>query len=287
VTKRAFTLIELILTIVILATIGIITTTITYRMYENYIFTKELSLLDTKTQLVLDLLNKYLKSSIKESIAIKTSNGKIISISQNKINILNDNKFIWISIDIENQYGLWNKSELKNLPNYSGYLDINKSNGAIIVSSYSNFDKLKTVSSKLASNQDAIYFKQSNLSNSVSNSFWKNPSAIFKIKNIIDKTTLELEKTPNELNKKYYLTYSAYAIRYNNNKLEFLYDFAPWDNQDENSAKIYTLIDNPSKFEFWINSEHTLLNIKLCLKSDKTILEDEYCKKTTININSK
>jgi len=132
-----------------------------------------------------------------------------------------------------------------------------------------------------------IHFKQSNLSNSISNSFWKNPSAIFKIKNIIDKTTLELEKTPNELNKKYYLTYSAYAIRYNNNKLEFLYDFAPWDNQDENSAKIYTLIDNPSKFEFWINSEHTLLNIKLCLKSDKTILEDEYCKKTTININSK
>ena len=63
--RKSFTLVELIFVIVILSIIGVISAQIITKIYEQYIFTRAINELETKTELVLTQIAKRLSLRIK------------------------------------------------------------------------------------------------------------------------------------------------------------------------------------------------------------------------------
>ena len=108
--NKAFTLIEMIFAMIILSIIGVISSDIIYRVYENYMIQKKVSSLELETKIALDQIVKYLENSIKPSIARYdgSSYEAIADISNFDANKSNGGYFVWIAKDIESLRGIWN-----------------------------------------------------------------------------------------------------------------------------------------------------------------------------------
>lgn len=132
--RRSFTFIELIASIVITAILGTIAIDILQKVYRNYVVSRELTKLNLKTQMVLNLLSAKLQNRLKNSvIGIKCNVedggckkadiqdflpvGEIPEESNKEYRVLE-----WLQIDRYGRVGEWNGTLLK--PGWSGLVDL-------------------------------------------------------------------------------------------------------------------------------------------------------------------
>ncbi len=128
--KRTFTLIELIIVIVIMGILSTITFDIVSKLYTNYLRTKELNALSSRTDYALNVISGKMRSRIKNSVIateINSSTYKPIDFKSIQDLKGDDTKYTaleWINQDYESKHGIY----LDNLHNiqtgWSGFADL-------------------------------------------------------------------------------------------------------------------------------------------------------------------
>ena len=290
--KKSFTLIELIFTIVILSIIGVISAQILSKLYEEYVVTRTINRLQSKTELILDLIAKRLQYRIKEATIARMlppNDTTITSLSD-----ANDSYEIleWIGYDNGGFKGYYSSSKQRVVPGWSGFVDLysSETNKTQIKTPGSDLNItnniVKSISDSSVSLIDSniglifkgmqagfdIYqygwncFSEPNPSNCVNRSY------VYDAKCPVSGCSNILEVNPifsgKEITEQYYLAWSAYAIVPQNNKLILYYNYRPWKGDKYSDGKSSIIAKNLSVFRF--RQIDQVIRLKICLYKEIT-----------------
>ena len=291
--KKSFTIIELIFAIAILSIIGIISTQILANIYEQYIFTKTINELETKTELALAQIANRLQYRVKEAtIARKLSpNDTDITV----LSTANENYKIleWIGYDYDSFRGMWDDTKKLNTPGWSGFIDLyssdtNKSQiktpGSFLFITDQIIKTLSNGKADLTTKENvAIIFKGLPLRFDIKEYGWNDFTGTIKHKYINRvkcpkskcKDILEFVEnniTSRDISEQYYLTWTAYAVVPDNNSvntnLRLYYNYRPWMGEKYSDGKSSLLIENVTVFKF--RQSDKVIYLKLCINKPIT-----------------
>ena len=308
--KKAFTLLELIIVIVIVGIISYIGVEITLNVYRNYLQSRAINTLETQTELVLEQISKRLAIRVKGSAIGKkigdngSGHGEFVSTSSTQLN----NEFPileWVAYSYESfQDGSW-----------TGFIDLNnpssnstKATGILggslatpgsrlltqdsqnsPASANQNIRDLTNSQASIENQNIGVIFKGTNL-NSNSSFGYNNSTAravALVAKNTQD-TSLNVKGYAGALiSEQYYLLHTAYAIvpgqasAENDFDLFLHYNFRPWVGQEYTDGNRNLLATNVTRFNF--TEANGVLVLKLCIRDagrslDPTEAETTVCK---------
>ena len=146
--KRAFTLLELIIVIVILGIIAMMSFNAIMNIYSNYFQTRTVNELETQTEIALEQISKRLEHRIKPSVIARKTDGAFLALNDSGVNL--DAKyeileFIPYAYEIFNDVISFDANDNVieqggKAGRYSGYADLAKSSPATgLISPGSNF----------------------------------------------------------------------------------------------------------------------------------------------------
>lgn len=297
--KKAFTLIELIMVIVVLGIVAVMGTDIVTSMYTNYLRSRAINQLEHRTNLALDMISKRLSYRIKESTIGRIRNaagtGAFVSVESG----LTENHQIleWIGYSNESLNG--NGGAMQ--PGWSGLVDLYHpdTNLTTIRTPGSDLSMAGTIIQNLtdgdvtmANGRVAILFKdQSNpdineygWNGTDGNNTVKVTSNNNQIFNVVAGEQLPTDTLGNpEMTEHYYLAHSAYAIVPDSTpadtdgvfNLDLFYNYQPWNNEryTSNRASRTRIAENVSLFRF--TQTNGMLVIKLCLSDNFQNIADK------------
>jgi len=272
--RFGFTMVEMIFVIVILGIVAAIGSSIIAKIYESYIYSKSINSLQTKTELALTQIAKYLSYSIKNSIIARKSSTEFKSLSD-----ANESYQIleWIGYNNEgfegNTIG----------PGWSGFVDLE--------SNETNKSQIKTPGSNLSYTEQNIWAlsnKEVNLSSpnssagivfsglpndfNVSRYGWDNGGTeqhdyIFRVQRSGQNVLKFIENNATTVYEHYQLIWSAYAVvpegATSDRNLTLYYNFRPWMDNNYSDGNHSTLIEHVSTFKF--KQVGTAIRLKLCI----------------------
>ena len=309
--KRAFTLVEMVIVIVVLGVVAMIGTNIITHMYEGYVRSRVVNKLQADSELILDQISKRLQYRIKDS-TVASIDGKLSTyLKLNSLSLTKDYDVLeWIGYDNEGLVGEWDG---RRFSGWSGFIDIdnNKTTNLSFVTNGSNLNNVKNIIDDLSYNSvdlnsknggAAIIFKCSH-NNSVASYGYLGPSHS-KVFTVFKKSKNELAfdnpLSLMEYCEHYRLVWSAYAIAPENITdakdasgkiikdaagntikdfdLYLYYDYQPWQNERFKSGKKALIAKHVSTFRF-IQVGSTV-RIKLCLRDTTT--KYGFCKERAV-----
>lgn len=280
--RKAFTMLELVMVMVVLGIVASIGAEMITSLYENYLKTRAIERLQMQTELVLNQIANRLQYRIKDSVigrnSINFADYQTLSNAEGNYTILE-----WISKDNESFLGEHNGTH--NVPGWSGFVDLDSND----TTSSATPPRIKTRGSRLD-------FAE-NIMNALSggtvslNPGLKSPALIFKGKDSYDMSqygwngvdgnythrvqrngvdVLEfIEATPpSEIFEQYDLAWSAYAIvpqgdNPDDFNLTLHYNYQPWHDEDYTDGDVSILVEHVSTFRFTQIGD--TLRIKLCI----------------------
>ncbi len=272
--KKAFTMIELVMVIVVLGIVASIGSEIILSLYNNYLRSRAIHQLESQTEIVLEQIAKRLQYRIKDSTIARKADVSFIALSgsDSTYSILE-----WI--------GYSNESLLSTPPGWSGLIDLDNTNTNkathTLKTPDSNLSSAAATMSALtnsaidltAGKEAALIFKTTY---NATDFGWGNPnnadgSATVKVtRNTDDILTIDAADIPNDIYEHYVLAHSAYAIvpsSFNSTdfNLTLRYNYQPWLGQNYNSNALgnSVLAEHASLFQF--KQDDTVIRLKLCL----------------------
>ncbi len=288
--KKAFTLLELVLVITVFGIIAAIGADIYVKIYENYLISRVMNSLQTKTELVLDQLAKRLQYRIKDAtIGRKTpANGSAI-LPASSGNLDSSYKILeWIGYDGDGMRGNW--SGTFYTPIWNGFADVEDSNKTHIFTPGSALSLengfIQQFSHNNANiNDAAIVFLGRRGDYDITKYGWYPGSGIqhseyvYSVTDYNDTVLQIVDATqPDEISERYKLVWSAYAVAPDPIECEpqtapngecnlTLYtDFQPWLGQryNDGNASKYLLLEHVTTFRF--RQDGDVLHLKLCVQ---------------------
>ncbi|WP_103651760.1 prepilin-type N-terminal cleavage/methylation domain-containing protein [Campylobacter concisus] len=146
--KKAFTLLELVVVIVVLGIIAMMSFNAIMNIYSNYFQTRTVNELETQTEIALEQISKRLEHRIKPSVIARKTDGEFFALNDNRVN-LDANyeilEFIPYAYEIFNDVISLDANDNVieqggKAGRYSGYVDLAKSSPATgLISPGSNF----------------------------------------------------------------------------------------------------------------------------------------------------
>lgn len=304
--KKAFTMLELVMVMVVLGIVASIGADIITSMYTNYLRSRTINALESKTEIVLEQIAKRLQYRIKDSvIARRTGSITTLSNADETYPILE-----WIGYSNESFLGT-------PRPGWSGFIDLdsNETNGTnrTLKTSESNLTDAADTISVLSygtvdlsdGHEAALIFKGRSYNhtdfgwNTNANT---DENATLKVK--IHGTSIDIFEISNdsyippEIYEQYYLAHTAYAIAptgtttqngFTDFNLTLYYNYQPWlgnssrnDYGDINTSQSI-LTENASLFRF--RQDETIMRLKLCLHDNNQTGVGDYivvCKEKVI-----
>ena len=294
--RTAFSMIELVFVIVILAIIGKFGVSFLFQAYNSFIGSKVNNELQAESESAIEFSASRLQYRIKDSVVIRRdlNDSNVTAIAD--ANDSNYTALEWVGTDIDGFRG-------DKLPNWSGIIDLdsNDTNSSSLYSPETNTTKENDFIQALSNNttdinHSAIYFLGSD-SDIHTGYGWEN--------NITDQnqTMHPINSDKNisifvpastttggfhDVGEQYKLAWSAYALSledYNTatkmGNLYFYYNFQPWNGDKLTDANISKslLMKNVRTFQF--AAVGSLLKLQICVKS---MLKENYslCKEKTI-----
>lgn len=271
-------------------------------MYQTYVMQKGVQNIEVQLKTTLEQIGKYTENAIKPSIVVN-DNGNyqdITYVSRTDGELDSPNKlFMWIGKDVESMQGIWNGSRI--YPGYSGLADLENSNNYEINTTGCDLNNVENIVKEIAdidtySETSALYFVYANSLGSVKERFWDNganlPTSLFSITSFngadSNISLNNLNSKPDEIGDIYYLTYSAYGIRLDNNgELKLIWNFRPWKNETHNNGSERLLAENITKFQAWSESGGSIIRFYICATDDDIKIAGasdnwEYCKESTV-----
>lgn len=312
--KKAFTMLELVMVIVILGIVSSIGADIITKLYENYIKTRAINRLQAQTDLILDQIAKRLEFRIKDSVIARNDQVFLDFVALTDANESYD-VLEWIGRDNESFLGSWDG--VSNTPGWSGFIDLDSNetdrnvtgiNDNWLKSIGSRFDLASATINALSNNQvdmiqgsalqkPVILFKGKSSYNLAGGYGWRadgNHTFEHRVFFPAGKTdVLEfIDTPPTEIYEQYNLAWSAYALRAvpvnaanNDYNLTLSYNYQPWYNEryDQNTTSTQVLAQNVSTFRFRQIGE--TIRIKLCIHDNNQTAMDfdfSFCKERVI-----
>ena len=240
--KRAFTLLELIIVIVILGIIAMMSFNAMMNIYSNYFQTRTVNELETQTEIALEQISKRLEHRIKPSVIARKPSGEFLALNDSGVNLVAEYEileFIPYAYEIFNDVISLDANDHVieqggKAGRYSGYADLAKSSPATgLISPGSNFttgvvETIKDLTCR-GETRDATcvdFTKKdggvvaifSDVYYNVQDSFgYKGDITKLDIAKVgvksIDGDTLEISGFANkQISEQYHLAYTAYAI---------------------------------------------------------------------------
>lgn len=304
--KKAFTLLELIIVIVIVGIISYIGVEITLNVYKNYLQSRAINTLETQTELVLEQISKRLAIRVKGSAIGKKidvngrGHGDFVSTSSTQLN----NNFPileWIAYSYESfQDGSWTGFIDLNNPSSNSTKTTDTLGGSLVTpgsrlltqgpaSADQNIKDLTNYQASIENQNIGVIFKGTNLNSN--SSFGYNNStaqAVALVANNTQDTSLNVIRYEGTLiSEQYHLLHTAYAIvpgqasADNDFDLFLHYNFRPWVGQEYTDGNRDLLATNVTRFNF--TEANGVLVLKLCIRDagrslDPTEAETTVCK---------
>lgn len=301
--KKAFTMLELVMVMVVLGIVASIGADIIASMYTNYLRSRTVNSLESKTEIVLEQIAKRLQYRIKDSVIVrKSNNGTLLALPAYDGSDIEYNILEWIGYSNESFLGT-------PRPGWSGFIDLdhNDTNGTAgtLKTSESNLTDAADTISALSygtvdlntSREAALIFKGRSYNhtdfgwNTNANT---DGNATLKVKRASDDVfEISNDAVPNEIYEQYYLAHTAYAIvptgvttqnGFTDFNLTLHYNYQPWlggfYNTHGNSS---LLAQNVSLFRF--RQDETIMRLKLCLHDNNQTGTGDYivvCKEKVI-----
>ena len=305
--KRAFTLLELIIVIVILGIIAMMSFNAIMNIYSNYFQTRTVNELETQTEIALEQISKRLEHRIKPSVIARKPSGGFLPLNDSRVNL---NSGYEILEFIPYAYEIFNDvpSASNKAGRYSGYVDLaNSSPTTGLISPGSNFstEVVETIKD-LTCKDDAsgcVDFKDkdggvvaifSDVYYDVQNSFGYKGISNLDIAKVgvksTDGDTLEISGFANkQISEQYHLAYTANAIVPEQSSdpkdtangvfdLNLYYDYRPWMGQGYKNGEKATLAKNVTRFVFI--EKNGVIVLKLCMRAKNS--EITICKSKAV-----
>ena len=305
--KRAFTLLELVVVIVVLGIIAMMSFNAIMNIYSNYFQTKTVNELETQTEIALEQISKRLEHRIKPSVIARKTDGAFLALNDSGVNLNAEYEileFIPYAYEIFNDVPSGNKAG-----RYSGYVDLANSSPATgLISPGSNFstEVVETIKD-LTCKDDAsgcVDFENkdggvvaifSDVYYDVQNSFGYEGISNLDIAKVgvksIDSNTLEISGFGGkQISEQYHLAYTANAIVPEQSAdpkdaangvfdLNLYYDYRPWmgEKYKKNGEKA-TLAKNVTRFVF--TEKNGVIVLKLCMRAKNS--EITICKSKAV-----
>ena len=307
--KRAFTLLELVVVIVVLGIIAMMSFNAIMNIYSNYFQTKTVNELETQTEIALEQISKRLEHRIKPSVIARKTDGEFLALNDSGVNLNAEYEileFIPYAYEIFNDVPSGNKAG-----RYSGYVDLAKSSPATgLISPGSNFstevvETIKDLTCREDTNATCVDFTKkdggvvaifSDVYYNVQDSFgYKGDITKLDIAKVgvksTDGDTLEISGFANkQISEQYHLAYTANAIVPEQSAdpkdaangvfdLNLYYDYRPWmgEKYKPNGEKA-TLAKNVTRFVF--TEKNGVIVLKLCMRAKNS--EITICKSKAV-----
>ena len=304
--KRAFTLLELIIVIVILGIIAMMSFNAMMNIYSNYFQTRTVNELETQTEIALEQISKRLEHRIKPSVIARKPSGGFLPLNDSRVNLNSGYEileFIPYAYEIFNDVPSGNKAG-----RYSGYVDLANSSPATgLISPGSNFstEVVETIKDLTCKNDASgcVDFKDkdggvvaifSDVYYDVQNSFGYKDNLNLDIAKVgvksTDGNTLEISGFANkQISEQYHLAYTANAIVPEQSAdpkdtangvfdLNLYYDYRPWMGQGYKNGEKATLAKNVTRFVFI--EKNGVIVLKLCMRAKNS--EITICKSKAV-----
>ena len=307
--KRAFTLLELIIVIVILGIIAMMSFNAMMNIYSNYFQTRTVNELETQTEIALEQISKRLEHRIKPSVIARKPSGGFLPLNDSRVNL---NSGYEILEFIPYAYEIFNDvpSASNKAGRYSGYVDLaNSSPTTGLISPGSNFstevvETIKDLTCKDDTrNATCVDFKDkdggvvaifSDVYYDVQNSFGYQGISNLDIAKVgvksTDGNTLEISGFANkQISEQYHLAYTANAVVPEQSAdpkdaangvfdLNLYYDYRPWMGQGYKNGEKATLAKNVTRFVFI--EKNGVIVLKLCMRAKNS--EITICKSKAV-----
>jgi prepilin-type N-terminal cleavage/methylation domain-containing protein len=286
--KKAFTIIELIITMVILAIVAYIASGLIAKTYIGYNHTNTINRANLKLEMALNEITNRLEYAIANSV-VKRKSAIDTSISTISSAPLDYEVLEWTGMAKDS----FNANNTDKKPAWSGFCNVDKSSKNYIVTVASNLALADNIIHRLSENKAdlnssnvAIFFMGEydyydiGYNNSVTNQ-------IGVIKSYSN-NRLNLANNISSISEEYKLAWSAYAVVPTNCKgkicdLELRYNFRPWKNEHYNDKKTPTTLLVNSVTVFKTYATQNRIHIKLCVQ-DRYNLEQNtsICKEKVV-----
>lgn len=278
--KKAFTMLELVMVMVIMGIVASIGAEIIASMYSNYLRSRTINRLEVQTEITLEQIAKRLQYRIKDSvIARDVAGANLLSLADPNVGST-FNVLEWIGASNESFLGT-------PRPGWSGFIDLdnndtNRTAGTLKTSESNLTDASNTISALTNGDIDltngreaALVFK--GISYNIADFGWgtaNNSDGVALVKVRVgaasDILTLsnDANPTPTEITEQYMLAHTAYAIvSSNTNSTDFNltlhYNYQPWDSEEYTDGNTSVLAEHASLFRF--KQDESILRLKLCL----------------------
>ena len=306
--KRAFTLLELIIVIVILGIIAMMSFNAIMNIYSNYFQTRTVNELETQTEIALEQISKRLEHRIKPSVIARKPSGGFLPLNDSRVNLNSGYEileFIPYAYEIFNDVPSGNKAG-----RYSGYVDLANSSPATgLISPGSNFstevvETIKDLTCKddtrnatcvdFTNKDGGVVAIFSDVYYDVQNSFGYKDNLNLDIAKVgvksTDGDTLEISGFANkQISEQYHLAYTANAIVPEQSAdpkdtangvfdLNLYYDYRPWMGQGYKNGEKATLAKNVTRFVFI--EKNGVIVLKLCMRAKNS--EITICKSKAV-----
>ena len=306
--KRAFTLLELVVVIVVLGIIAMMSFNAIMNIYSNYFQTRTVNELETQTEIALEQISKRLEHRIKPSVIARKTDGAFLALNDNRVNL--DAKYEILEF-IPYAYEIFNDvpSGSNKAGRYSGYVDLaNSSPTTGLISPGSNFtteviETIKDLTCREDTNATCVDFKNkdggvvaifSDVYYNVQDSFGYKGISNLDIAKVgvksIDGDTLEISGFDGkQISEQYHLAYTANAIVPEQSAdpkdaangvfdLNLYYDYRPWMGQGYKNGEKATLAKNVTRFVF--TEKNGVIVLKLCMRAKNS--EITICKSKAV-----
>ncbi len=284
---KAFTFIELIFVIVIIAIIGSFGAEFLANAYNGFLNTTLQSRLTANSEAAITQIAARLQYRIKDSMIVRSNVGGAFRSIQNAN--VNDRIIEWVGVDIEGWRGDWNGTQ--NTPNWSGFIDVSNAGANI-----NNLISPQTINANITNTINAL----SNGTKTSNNTalFFLGPNSNVNAYGwggaIADQNQTAHPVTPGngvfaprggnfqfvDIYEFYQLAWTAYSVELNttNKQLLLRYNYQPWDNT-YNNQQTSILMEDVSSFTF--QSVGDLIKIQVCV-DDNVTGGNAVCKEKTI-----
>ena len=269
--KKAFTLVELILVIVILAILSLIGTNIYTNVYKNYLTSKIVDEVEDKTQLALDQIASRLSDRVKQATIGRKSSNRDDFVLVYDSRLQQDHDILeWIgqSTQSRNLAG----ANVDSSIGWSGFLDIRMYESSKRILIGGRLPAARSVINSVSRGGDqnlSMIFQGIETTKEVGYGFrGENPDKImvFNMPSSGAEITLAREYNGGQISDRYQIAHSAYAIVPENGNLYLYYDYRPWIGQTYQNGKKSLLVENITLFRFRGFSASGM-DLKLCVNA--------------------
>ncbi len=314
--KRAFTLLELVVVIVVLGIIAMMSFNAIMNIYSNYFQTRTVNELETQTEIALEQISKRLEHRIKPSVIARKTDGAFLALNDSGVTLAQDYEILEF---IPYAYEIFNDvpSGSNKAGRYSGYADLAKSSPATgLISPGSNFttgvvETIKDLTCRENTNATCVDFKNkdsgvvaifSDVYYNVQSSFGYSNGTVPVSLDIakvgvkggqsgLNGNTLEISGFDGkQISEQYHLAYTANAIVPEQSAdpkdtangvfdLNLYYNYRPWmgEKYKQNGEKA-TLAKNVTRFVF--TEKNGVIVLKLCMRAKNS--EITICKSKAV-----